>query len=127
MHYAISFTTNMFDLSKEDENPNNPIHGQSLLLWLRDKAKDTVEIDEPVTEDWGWYTFIDWKGRAYLLGASAEESDDQEVYWVFQIEKHRTLKEKLLGREKMSEDDECLKYFRTLIESESEFNNIAPA
>jgi hypothetical protein len=62
-----------------------------------------------------------------LLGASAEESEDPEVYWVFQIDKHRTLKEKLLGRENMSEDDECLKYFRSLIESESGFNNVVPA
>ena len=127
MRYAISSTTNMFELSKEDENYVNPIHGQSLLLWLREKAKDTVEMDESDTEDWGWYTSIDWKGRAYLPGASAEESDDPEIYWVFQIDKHRTLKEKLLGREKMSEDDECWKYFRSLIESESGFNNVAPA
>ena len=58
MHYAISFTPDMFDLSKEDENPINPIHGQSLLMGLRDKAKDTIGIDEPDTEDWGWYTLL---------------------------------------------------------------------
>lgn len=127
MHYAISFTTSKFDLSKEDENPINPIYGQSLLLWLRDKAAGIVEIGEPDTEDWGWYTFVDWNGRAYLLGASAEESDDPEIYWVLQLEKQRSLKEKLLGRGKMTEDDECFQLLRSLVEAEPEFNNIAPA
>ena len=117
----------MFDLSAEDENPVNPIHGQSFLLWLRDKARDIVEIGEPDTEDWGWYTFLEWKGRSYLLGASAEESDDPEVYWVFQLEKQRSFGEKLLGREKMTEDDECLQYFRSLIDAEPAFNNVEPA
>lgn len=127
MHYAISFTTNKFDLSKEDENPINPIHGQSLILWLRDKARGKVEIGEPDTEDWGWYTFIDWNGRSYLLGASAEESDEPEVYWVLQLDKQRTIKEKLLGREKMLENDGCFQYFKSLLESEPDFHDVTPA
>jgi hypothetical protein len=35
---VLRFTTALFDVSKERENPINPIPGESLLLWLKDKV-----------------------------------------------------------------------------------------
>jgi len=118
----------MFDVSKEDENPINPICGQSLLVWLKDKVSDSVEIEDPDAEDWGWYSYIDWKGRKYLLGSTAyfEEGDDPsaEIEYIFQVDKVRSFKEKLLGREKMSLDDECFTYMKSLFETEQEINSV---
>jgi len=124
MHYIITFNTSKFDVTKEDENPINPIYGQSLLVWLKNKVSTTVQLNEPDTEDWGWYSTIDWKGRSYLLGASAAESDSSDYEWVFQVDKQRTFKEKLLGKNKMTKDDDCLLFFKTIFDAEPEFKNV---
>ena len=128
MSLAIGFKTSKFDVSKEDENPNNPIYGQSLLIWLEKEVSDELSFDEPDAEDWGWYSLLEWKGREYLLGATAyfEDGDDptSELEWVFQVDKHRSFTEKLLGREKMTETDECLQYFKSIFENHNEFNNV---
>jgi len=124
MHHIITIVTDKFDVTKEDENPINPIYGQSLLLWLKEQVAKTVRLDNPNTEDWGWYTNIDWKGRSYLLGASAMESENGGFKWVFQVDKNRTIKEKFLGREKMGKDDECLLFFKSVFDSESEFKGV---
>lgn len=120
MHPTIEFQTGIFDVSLEDENPVNPIYGQSLLNWIREKAGGKVEVPEPEYEDWGWYSYIEWNGRSYLLGAS---SDDGET-WILQMEKLRTFSEKLFGREKMDKDDEAWRYFTGLIEAQPEFRDV---
>ena len=124
MHHIITFVTDKFDVTKEDENPINPIYGQSLLLWLKDQVAETILLEKPEAEDWGWYTTINWKGRSYLLGASAMESDNS-FEWVFQVDKNRTIKEKILGREKMDKTDECLLFFKSVFSSEPEFKGIS--
>ena len=123
---VIRFTTNLFDVSKERPNEINPIFGESLLLWLTEKLKGRVAVPVPQTEDWGWYVEIDWKGRFYTLGASAsEEEENGQREWVLQIVKHRTLKERWLGKEKMTAEDECSSYLRQLLESEKAFAGVS--
>jgi len=123
---VLRFCTAAFDVTKERPNPINPIPGESLLLWLIEKAKGSVEISAPDTEDWGWYSYADWRGRKYLLGASAcEEEKDGQREWVLQIDKHRSVKEKLLGRANMSQDDECAQYFQRLLEWEASFCDVS--
>jgi hypothetical protein len=125
MNKAIYFKTSMFDVSKEEENPINPIFGKSLLLWLQNELKDKVKITDPEAEDWGWYSNLDWKGQNYLIGSIAhyEKGDDpgSEIDYVFQVDKFRSIKEKILGRNKMSETDDCFSFFRHLFEGESGF------
>lgn len=67
MARVLRFYTTRFDVSRERPNPINPIPGESLLLWLREQAKDAVEVSVPAAEDWGWYSSAEWKGRNYLL------------------------------------------------------------
>ena len=125
MSRVIRFTTSEFDISKERPNPINPIPGESLLLWLRDKARPRVELTEPDTEDWGWYSFVNWDGRQYMLGASASDEGNGEREWILQIEKDRSLKEKLLGRELMTENDQCATFFQRLLEQEPGFKSVS--
>ena len=122
---VIRFTTKLFDVTKERPNDINPIYGESLLLWLADKLKGQVTVPEPQTEDWGWYVDIDWKGRQYMLGASASDEENGQREWVLQIVKHRSLKERLLGKEKMTARDECAAYLRQLLESERAFSGVS--
>jgi len=131
MNKAIHFTTSMFDVTKEKENPINPIYGISLLLWLQDKLNGTLEIPEPDAEDWGWYSEVEFGDNIYLIGACAlfEEGDDpnSEIEWVFQVEKYRSFKEKLFGKNKMTETDECFLFFKGIFENTPNFNDIQTA
>ena len=63
MARVIRFTTDKFDVSKERPNPINPIPGESLLVWLQDRAQSRTQLTEPDAEDWGWYSYVDWNGR----------------------------------------------------------------
>lgn len=124
MARVIRFMTEKFDVSKERPNPINPIPGESLLVWLRERAQSRVQLTEPDTEDWGWYSYADWNGRQYLIGASASE-DEGEREWILQVDKQRSMKEKLLGREAMAADDECAAYFQALLETEPAFKSVS--
>jgi len=125
MAHVIRFNTATLDVSKERPNPINPIPGESLLLWLRQRARPDVAVSVPDAEDWGWYSTVQWKGRSYMLGSSACEDDGGDWEWILQIEKHRSVTEKLLGRSKMNKDDECAKYFQRLLESEATFKGVS--
>ena len=125
MTHVVRFHSAKFDVSKERANPINPIPGQSLLLWLREKARPGLEISEPDAEDWGWYAYVAWKGRNYMLGSSTSEGENGVWEWILQIEKQRSLSEKLTGREKMESDDECAMYFQRLLENEATFDQVS--
>jgi hypothetical protein len=115
----------MFDVTKERPNPVNPIAGESLLLWLRERARPRFDVSEPDTEDWGWYSSVLCNGRHYMLGASASDEENAEREWVLQIVKHRSFVERLFGREKMNEDDDCALFFQTLLEGEASFKGVS--
>ena len=125
MTRVIRFNTARFDVAKERPNPINPIPGESLLLWLRERAKPHVEVTEPDAEDWGWYSFVDWKGRQYLLGSSASDEDSGQREWILQIDKQRSVKETLMGSEKMAADDDCAQFFQQLLEDEPSFTSVS--
>lgn len=125
MARVIRFNTARFDVSKERPNPINPIPGESLLHWLREQAKPHVALSEPDAEDWGWYSFVDWNGRQYMLGSSASEESDGEREWILQVVKRRSLKEKLFGREQMGKDDDCARFFQKLLEQEPGFTALS--
>mgnify|MGYP000303690597 CR=1 FL=1 len=122
MKEAIHFKTSMFDVSKEKENPINPIYGLSLLEWLREKLKDKMTITKPGAEDWGWFSELEYGGNKYLIGACAlfEKGDDpaSDIEWVFQVHKYCSLKEKLLGQNKMGVSDDCFQFFKGLFDQE---------
>ena len=90
-----------------------------MLKWLKEHLSGQMEISRPEAEDWGWYSFMDWEGRSYMLGSSVffEEGDDpnEELEWVFQVDKQRSLKEKLFGKVIMTPEDvfrstQCLRF-----------------
>jgi hypothetical protein len=126
MARVLRFYTAAFDVTKERPNPINPIPGESLLLWLREKAKGLVDISAPDSEDWVWYGYAEWKGRKYLLGARAsDDKKDGQREWGLQIDKVRSVTERLLGWANMSEDDECAQYFQSLLEREASFRDVS--
>ena len=121
MARVISFTTDRFDVSKEPPNPVNPIAGRSVLVWLREElAKAGYRSTEPDTEDWGWYIDVEDGGASYLVGASGDaEAAGPDVEWVVQVHKHRSLADKLLGRNKMDADDGLFALIEKIVGSET--------
>jgi hypothetical protein len=124
MACVIRFTTRLFDVSKERRNPINPIFGVSLLEWLRARAGAELRMSEPDAEDRGWYSGVEWQGRVYLVGASAAD-EGPEREWILQIDKQRSLGERLLGRSPMHPDDGCVRYIEALLASEPAFGSLS--
>ena len=108
MAHVISFHSARFDVVNETPNSINPLFGESVLRWLREKLDASgYETNAPAPEDWGWYIDAKGPGVAYLVGASGEAAEDGtgRVDWTIQIDKHRSLKEKLTGANTLAADD----------------------
>ena len=107
MAFVISFSSTTFDIAGERPNPINPIAGESVLNWLRSElVKANYQVTQPSTEDWGWYVDVSSADASYMVGASADASEPAErVDWVIQVERVRSLKERLLGRSLLAADD----------------------
>ncbi len=122
MAHVISFRSQRFNPSTERPNPINPIPGESVLRWLRDKLSETRhKTTEPAPEDWGWYLDVSADGASYLVGASGDVADEStgSVDWTVQIHKHRSLKEKITGANKLRADDALSGLIEQLIRQDS--------
>jgi len=106
--HVITFRSARFDIAAETPNPINPIAGESLLRWLGERLRETrYAATTPKPEDWGWFIGVETEGASYLVGASgeADEAAPGTVAWTMQIHKHRSLKQKLTGANKLTRDD----------------------
>jgi hypothetical protein len=57
------FSTDRFDAVPEQENPHNPIRGEALLLWLRERLAPDLDLAPRDPDDWGWYATLRCEGR----------------------------------------------------------------
>ena len=127
MAYLISFTTDRFDVSGEKPNAINPIAGETLLLWLREGLlKAQYRVTEPDTEDWGWYIHVEGADASYLVGASAEAADPTPIVaWIVQVHKNRSMKDKVLGRNKMATDDPLFALIEKIVRGDSRIEQVS--
>ena len=125
--HVVSFRTSRFDVRSETPNPINPIAGESVLNWLRSElAKADYAATEPGTEDWGWYVDVRGNGASYLVGASADaESATPDIEWIVQVHKHRSLKEKILGQNKMAVDDPLVLLIESIVRSDPQMFEVS--
>ena len=127
MAHLVSFRTSKFDVSAEKPNPINPLAGQSVLNWLRGElAKVNYAATEPDAEDWGWYVDVQGNGASYLVGASADaESATPDIEWIVQVHKHRSLREKILGQNKMAVDDPLVLLIERIVRSDPQMFEVS--
>jgi hypothetical protein len=121
--HVITFRSARFDIAGERPNPINPIAGESVLRWLREKLSESrYETTEPDAEDWGWYIDVKVDGAVYLVGASGEADDDApgRVDWTIQIDRHRSLKDKLTGSNKLAADDRVSAVIERLVRQDAD-------
>src|SRR5262245_54130225 len=121
MAHVIMFRSAQFDVARETPNPINPIAGESVLQWLRERLKEGgYEADAPATEDWGWYMGVARDGALYLVGASADaEQPGPEIDWMIQIHRHQSFKDKITGANRMSADDPLSATIENLLRAEA--------
>ena len=127
MAHVISFRSSKFDVSAETPNPINPIAGQSVLKWLRaELAKADYTATEPDTEDWGWYMDVAGNDGSYLVGASADaDASTPDVEWVVQVHRHRSMSDKLFGRNKMAPDDPLAALIERIVRGDSQISDVS--
>ena len=127
MAHIVSFRTSKFDVSAETPNPINPIAGQSVLTWLRaELAKAQYTATEPDTEDWGWYIDVTGNDGSYLVGASADaDASTPDVEWVIQVHRHRSMSDKLFGRNKMAVDDPLVTLIERIVRADPQISDVS--
>jgi len=126
MTHLIAFSSTRFDVTKETPNPINPIAGESVLQWLREKLRDSpYEATAPATEDWGWYVYVKGAAVSYLVGASADAGEpSRNIDWTVQIHKQRSLKDKITGANKLTIDDPLSALIERIIRADTDSSGI---
>jgi hypothetical protein len=140
MALVVCFRTSVFDVTRETPNSINAIAGQSVLTWLRDElARHQYECTLPDMEDWGWYIEVKSAGNSYLVGASTdvEYGDDDGsspwynvppntiLDWTLQVQKHRTVLEKLFRMNQMAADDAFCATIERIVRSDNRLEEIS--
>ena len=129
MPHLISFTSSAFDPAAEPENPFNPIAGQAVLAWLRGQLVEAgLDVTEPGPEDWGWYVDVTTADGNYLVGATLEGEPDEEgrtaFDWILQIHRMRSMRDKLFGRNKMTEEDPLAARIETIVRGHPDVGDV---
>lgn len=130
MHLDIIFDTDRFNLSEAKDHFINPgCFGEDLAAWLRSKlVEKSIPTVEPGQEDWGWYIESKLGDASYFIGVggAANESapNPNEGEWRIMVEKHRSIWDKLKGKNKTSRSDPIFAIIREILERESDFKNV---
>ena len=130
MHYDILFDTNRFNLSEVKSHfINDCCFGEDVAVWLRERLTALgMAVIEPDQEDWGWYIEATHQGKSYFIGVGGHPQegalDKNEGEWRIIVEKHRSLRDKLTGKNKLMPDEEILSVIRSIVEREPDFRNV---
>jgi hypothetical protein len=127
---GILFDSNRFNLSEVKDHFINPTcFGEDLAGWLRTKLLEQgIPTIEPDQEDWGWYIESTLDGNAYFIGIGGnpdeQSGDPNQGEWRISIEKHRSFRDKLTGKNQISRDEPIIAVVRGILEREEDFKNI---
>lgn len=131
MAHLLSFKSSAFDPREEQPNPINPIAGESVLRWIRENVLEgKYASTEPDVEDWGWYIDVDGADSRYLVGASGQFEEPGkvsgvELEWLVQVEKQRSILDRLLGQNKMQAEDPLVTDLVNALKGESTFSDVS--
>ena len=111
--YDILFATNRFNLSEPKAHFTNPCcYGDDTAAWIRSKLTSIgVKTTEPAQEDWGWHLDVTHNQASYFLGIGGNpdsETSGNQGQWRLMVQKHRSFTDKLLGKNKLSKDEQII-------------------
>jgi hypothetical protein len=130
VHLDILFDTDRFNLSVTKEHFINPCcFGEDLAAWLRSKlVENSIPPLDPGQEDRGWYIESTLGDASYFIGvggaANESAANPNEGEWRIMVEKHRSIWDKLKGRNKTSRSDPIFAIIREILKRESDFKNV---
>jgi hypothetical protein len=121
--YDLLFETSRFNLSQpRDYFINDCCFGDDTAEWLRGKlAELAIQATKQEQEDWGWYINVVHGGSSYFvgIGGNAEgATSGNRGEWRLMIEKQRSLMEKIIGKNRMAENEELIGVLRRIVEKE---------
>jgi hypothetical protein len=111
MHVDVTCKTDRFNLSVVGEDfINDCCFGEDFSQWLVTTLEaDGVDADLICMEDFGWANQVVYEGVSYLMcvAGTSEEEPNRPNYgtWHVMLERHRTLKDKLFGKNKTTLSD----------------------
>lgn len=127
MAIIFTFSCSQFHPCDEPENSINPIAGYAVLDWLAEcvESYGFQSRRPPAEEDWGWYLYINNGSNTYMIG-SCDQSEfmDGRADWLIQVHKHRSLKDKLFGRNKLAKDDPLALSIGHILKNEQSISEI---
>jgi hypothetical protein len=130
VHLDILFDTDRFNLSVTKEHFINPCcFGEDLAAWLRSKlVENSIPTLDPGQEDRGWYIESTLGDASYFIGvggaANESAANPNEGEWRIMVEKHRSIWDKLKGKNKTSRSDPIFAIIREILKRESDFKNV---
>jgi hypothetical protein len=126
MTHLMSFVTDRFDPAKERPNDINPIAGEAVLLWLRERLPARgYDTTMPAMEDWGWYVDSENRTASYMIGAGGDPETGPDIVWMIQISKHRSLADRLFRRNRLESTDELSEAVERLLRGEPDFRDLS--
>ena len=126
MTHLFSFVTDRFDPAKERPNDINPIAGEAVLHWLRARLLALgYATTMPAMEDWGWYVDSESRTASYMIGSNGDPETGPDIVWMIQIDKHRSLADRLFGRNRLESTDELSEAVERLLRGEADFRDLS--
>jgi len=128
--YDLVFHTRRFNLTQPRAHYINPTcFGDDAAAWLRERLNERgIAASEPAQEDWGWYIEAAHDGSPYFIGVGGNTDDEtagsDAGEWRFIVEKRRSWREKLAGKNAMTPDDALLNLLRGMVEREPDMRVI---
>ena len=130
LRVRITFETDLFNLSEEQEHFINPCcFGEDLAVWLKGHLeKRSYVVDEPGQEDWGWYLELESEEQRYFLAVNGNASEDEENVnmgeWMVFVQKRRSLMETLTKKGKIAMDDSLVACIKSILSAEDGIVNV---
>jgi hypothetical protein len=115
-----SFTTTAFVDSAEAvaERVNAEIGGHALATWLAGALREAgIQAGEPWVEDHGWDFDIRDGTRLYLCACAIEEDGAASREGHVSVDLHRSMADRLLGRNTLAPDDRVVGRVREILGS----------
>lgn len=94
-----------------------------MIDWLRAHVNG-LALSATAPEDWGWYACASHAGADYLIGASLEPGPDGRHTCMVNVDKRRSLLDKLFGRAAMRDDDPVVAMLLAAIRREPAFSAV---
>jgi hypothetical protein len=83
---------------------NDCCFGEDVALWLRPQLQQLgYEATEPGQEDWGWHLDCTRDGVTHTLNIGGYDDESGRGEWRIIVERNRSLKERILGRNQQIE------------------------